>query len=62
MTLAELEDETDKLEAEDENLGRELSITQKKVAIAKLKERGLKPSHFGVPLDWRRIWAWLKTH
>jgi hypothetical protein len=59
-SLAELEDETDKLEAEDENLGRELSITQKRVAIAQLKKRGLAPKHFG--FDYKKIWQWLRSH
>jgi hypothetical protein len=59
-SLAELENETERLDAEDENLGRELSITQKRVAIAQLKKRGLSPKHFG--FDWKKIWSWLRSH
>lgn len=49
-TLAELEEE-------DERLNTELSVSQKKYAIARLKEKGLKPSHFGG--DWKRIMNFL---
>lgn len=54
-TLSELEEEDEKLEVE-------LSVTQKRQAIAELKKRGLKPKHFGNPPDFKRIWNWLKTH
>ncbi len=59
-SLTEMEEATDKLHAEDEYLGSKLSIAQKKVAIAKLKERGLTPKHFS--FDWSKIIQWLKTH
>ncbi len=50
------------LEEEDETATVELSIAQKRTAIARLKENGLTPKHFGNPPDWRRIWNWLKAH
>lgn len=64
-SLAELEEESERLEGEDKNLGVELSIAQKRVAIVELKKRGLTPKHFGdtaVGATWSRIWSWLKTH
>ena len=59
-TLIELEDETEHLETEDKRLDAEMSIAQKRVAIAQLRKRGLKPSHFN--FEWRRIWSWLKVN
>lgn len=59
-SLAELEEETERKEAEGELAGAELSVTQKRVAIAELKKRGLEPKHFG--FDFKKIWAWLKSH
>jgi hypothetical protein len=59
-TIDEVEEETEELEAQNREAEQELSLAQKKVAIAKLKERGLTPSHFS--FDWRKIRDWLKTH
>lgn len=59
-SLSELEDETERLEGEDKRLDAELSVAQKRFAIAKLKERGLSPKHFN--FDFKKIWQWLKTH
>jgi len=64
-SLAELEEETEQLEAEDKRVGKELSIVQKRQAIAELKARGLQPKHFGdtsSSFTWKKIWHWLKTH
>ena len=49
----------DESQEENERLDMELSITQKRVAIAKLKEAGLKKEDFG---SWRAIWRWVKEH
>ena len=46
-TLAEIEEETEKTQAENELAGTQLSLAQKRVAIAELKKRGLTPKHFG---------------
>lgn len=59
-TLAEIEEDTEKAEAEERLTEKELSITQKKEAIARLKERGLTPKHF--ENNWQKIINWLKTH
>lgn len=59
VTLAEIEEETEKKQAENELAGTEVSLAQKRVAIAELKKKGLSPKHFGG--DWGRIWAWLKS-
>lgn len=59
-SLSEIEDENEKLQAENEKAGTELSLAQKRAAIAELKKRGLSPKHFG--FDFGRIWAWLKSH
>ena len=59
-SIAELEEETERLEAQNKNKGVELSIAQKRQAIAELKEHGLAPKHF--QFDWSRIVAFLKTH
>ena len=61
----EIEEETERLEAEDRKAGLELSIKQKRVATKMLAQRGMKPSHFGDTGDestWQRAWQWLKTH
>jgi len=61
----ELEEEEEQLEGEDKVLDVELSIAQKKAAIAQLKQRGLSPKHFGntaLSSTWRKIWSWLKAH
>jgi len=52
-SISELEEETELAEAEDKKVGVELSIAQKRQAIARLKERGLTPKHFG--FDWNAI-------
>ena len=59
-SLSEMEEATERLDAENEQLGTQLSIASKRAAIAKLKERGLSPSHFN--FDYKKIIAWLKTH
>jgi len=59
-SLSELEEENEKQEEQDRNLSTELSIAQKKVAIAELKKRGLTPKHFG--MDFSKIIEWLKSH
>lgn len=59
-SLVELEEETEHLEAENKKTSVELSVAQKREAIARLKERGLAPKHFG--FDFKRIVSWLKEH
>ncbi len=59
-SLTELEEDEERLEGEDRNLGTQLSIAQKRAAIKRLKERGLSPKHFSS--DWGRIISWLKSH
>jgi len=64
-SLSELEEDEERLEGEDRNLGMQLSIAQKKVAIRELKKRGLTPKHFGntaLGSTWSKIWNWLKEH
>lgn len=64
-SLSEVEEETEREQAEDGLLGTKLSIAQKRVAIAELKKRGLTPKHFGdtaLGSTWNRVWSWLKTH
>lgn len=58
-TISEIEEETEQKEAENKLVDNELSLAQKRVAIAQLKERGLSPKHFP---DWDSIIKWLKTH
>ncbi len=58
--LSEIEEEQERLQAEDEKAGTELSLTRKRLAIAELKKRGLSPKHFG--MDFSKITAWLKSH
>ncbi len=53
------------LEETNERLDTELSVAQKRAAIARLKERGLTPKHFGNTASsgtWQRIVSWLKSH
>ncbi|KKN79345.1 hypothetical protein LCGC14_0341270 [marine sediment metagenome] len=59
-SLNEMEEDTERLESEDKRLDAELSISQKRVAIAKLRERGLKPKHFN--FDFKKIIKFLKSH
>lgn len=59
-SLAEIEEETEHKQAENELKGTELSIEQKKTAIAELKKRGLTPAHFAQ--NFSRIIQWLRTH
>lgn len=59
-SLSEIEEESEKARAEDELAGTQLSLAQKRQAIAELKARGLKPSNFSN--NWSRIVQWLKTH
>ncbi len=58
-TIDELEEETENLEAQNRRADGEMTLLQKKVAIARLKEQGLSPKHFP---DWASIKQWLKTH
>jgi hypothetical protein len=50
----------EELQSEDETASVELSIAQKRAAIAKLKANGLTPKSFGN--SWANIRAWLKSH
>lgn len=59
-SLSEIEEETEELEAENKKVGEELSIAEKRAAIARLKESGLKPKHFG--FDWQAIKNFVKKH
>lgn len=59
-SLSEIEEESEKVRAEDELEGVKLSLAQKRLAAQELKARGLKPSNFGG--NWSRIVQWLKTH
>ena len=52
-SLSELEEETERLEVEDQKTSHELSLAQKRYAIAVLKKRGLRPKHFG--FDFKKI-------
>ena len=61
-TLSELEEDTERLEGQDRHINAQLSIEQKRAAIAQLKQRGVSPKHFGVPTNWKKILQWLKTH
>lgn len=64
-TTQEIEEETERLEAEDRKAGIELSIAQKRQAAALLKQRGLSINHFGGAGDessWQKALHWLKTH
>lgn len=64
-SLTEIEEETERTQAENELESSKLSLAQKRVAIAELKKRGLTAKHFGdtrVGETWSKIWSWLKTH
>ena len=50
----------EELQADNERAEVELSVAQKRAAIAKLKENGLTGKSFG--WDWKRIWVWFKNH
>lgn len=58
-SVSELEEETEEKEAENRYADQELSLAQKKAAIARLKESGLSPSHFP---SWKAIINWIKAH
>ena len=58
--LAQLEEENERLEAEDKNVGAELSIAEKRQKMKELKARGLTPKAFD--WNWARIVAWLRSH
>ena len=58
-TIEEMEEETENLEVQNRRADGEMSLLQKKVAIARLKEQGLSPKNF---LDWKSIRDWLRTH
>ncbi len=59
-SLSELEEETEKKEAENRLAATEVSLAEKKVMIAQLKEKGLSPKFFN--FDWARIKSWLRGH
>jgi hypothetical protein len=61
-TIDELEEKTETLEAENRKMGQEVSLEEKKLLIAQLKERqtGLTPKNFN--FDFQAIKQWLKTH
>ncbi len=59
-SLSEMEEDTDRLNAEDEHLGMQVSIAKKKLMIKELGKRGLTAKHFN--FDWAKILQWLKTH
>lgn len=59
-TISEIEEETEKAQAENKKLDVELSIAQKQAAMQRLKEKGLSPKDFGN--RWSRIINWLRTH
>ncbi len=58
-SLSEIEEETERKQAENELVGTELSIAQKRALIAELKKRGLSAKHFG--FDYGKIIKWLKN-
>lgn len=61
----EIEEETERLEAEDRKAGVELSLEQKRVAAKMLRERGVSINHFGSASDegaWAKAVRWLKEH
>ena len=59
-SIDELEEETENLEAENRKTDQEVGLAEKKVMLARLKERGLSPKHF--QFSWTAIRDWLKTH
>ncbi len=59
-SLSEIEEDTEKAQAENDLAGAQLSLAQKKEAIRQLKERGLTPKHFG--MDFAKIIKFLKEH
>lgn len=59
-TISEIEEDTEKKEVELRNANVELTLEEKKAAIARLKQSGLKPSNFA--FDWGRIKQWIKSH
>ena len=59
-TIDELEEETEGLEAENRKADQELTLAQKREATARLKEKGLSPSHFN--FSWPAIIKWIKSH
>ena len=64
-TIDEMESETEELEAANREKDQELSLEEKKYAIAQLKARGLKVNQFsGQSWDERikRAAVWLKSH
>jgi ribonuclease BN (tRNA processing enzyme) len=66
-TTEELEEETERAEAEDRLEGYHLSIAKKRQVIAELKTRGLGLNHFrqngeGQETALIKAWRWLKTH
>lgn len=64
-SIDELEEETENLEAENRKVDQEVSLEEKKLIIAKLKQRGLELNHFsGASIEdkVKNAIAWLKTH
>jgi hypothetical protein len=58
--LAEIEEDNERLEAENRNEELQLSIAQKEKLRKELKSRGLSTQNFGGSLA--RAWTWMKTH
>jgi hypothetical protein len=58
--LSEIEEDNERLEAENRNEELQLSIAQKEKLRKELKSRGLSTSNFGGSLS--RAWTWMKTH
>lgn len=64
-SIEELEEETEKLEAENREKDQEVSLEEKRYTIAQLKARGLKINQFsGQSLDEKikRAIKWIKAH
>lgn len=59
-SISEIEEDTEKKEVELRNANVELTLAEKRQAILRLKEQGLKPSSFG--WDWSRIKKFIKEH
>ena len=59
-SISEIEEETEQLEAENRKEELNLSVYEKRAAIARLKQDGLKPAHFS--FDWKNIMNYIKSH
>ena len=58
-SVEELEEKNARLEEVDKQTDYELSIAEKKAAIARLKERGLNVKQVG---GWKGVMNWVKSH